>query len=183
MSRGGYTSAIDVWSAGCIFGELLQRLSRVGSATTPHLQVAPLFAIHGVPKTPPEGCALENPLENPSCRRACRVSGRPRRSSPSTACLVRPPRGARSRMRNPSRTLLLPRLQGSMQVARLFRHGVPRAQAHVCIRMCKMRRRGAAPQMHCCSTAMILLLTITALPCSCSPHGPDKVGPSMAPAR
>lgn len=57
MSRGGYTAAIDMWSAGCIFGELLQRLSRVGSATTPHLQVAPLFAIHGVPKTPSEGCA------------------------------------------------------------------------------------------------------------------------------
>ena len=55
MSRGGYTSAIDMWSAGCIFGELLQRVARVGSATTPHLQVAPLFAIHGLPKTPGEG--------------------------------------------------------------------------------------------------------------------------------
>ena len=31
--------------------------ARVGSATTPHLQVAPLFAIHGLPKTPMEGCA------------------------------------------------------------------------------------------------------------------------------
>ena len=57
MSRGGYTSAIDMWSAGCIFGELLQRVARMGSATTPHLQVAPLFAIHGIPKTPSEGCA------------------------------------------------------------------------------------------------------------------------------
>ncbi|CAL5226838.1 g9703 [Coccomyxa viridis] len=55
MSRGGYTSAIDMWSAGCIFGELLQRVPRIGSATTPHLQVAPLFAIHGLPKTPGEG--------------------------------------------------------------------------------------------------------------------------------
>jgi len=55
MSRGGYTSAIDMWSAGCIFGELLQRVARMGSATTPHLQVAPLFAIHGLPKTPGEG--------------------------------------------------------------------------------------------------------------------------------
>ena len=55
MSRGGYTSAIDMWSAGCIFGELLQRVPRIGSATTPHLQVAPLFAIHGLPKTPSEG--------------------------------------------------------------------------------------------------------------------------------
>lgn len=56
MSRGGYTSAIDVWSVGCIFGELLQRVARVGSATTPHLQIAPLFAVHGgIPKTPSEG--------------------------------------------------------------------------------------------------------------------------------
>ena len=52
MSRGGYTSAIDMWSLGCIMGELLQRVVRVGSANTPHLQVAPLFAIHGLPKTP-----------------------------------------------------------------------------------------------------------------------------------
>lgn len=58
MSRGGYTSAIDMWSMGCIFGELLQRVARVGSATTPHLQVAPLFAMHGgIPKTPSEGYA------------------------------------------------------------------------------------------------------------------------------
>ncbi|KAK9811255.1 hypothetical protein WJX72_000671 [[Myrmecia] bisecta] len=55
MSRGGYGSAIDMWSLGCIFGELLQRIARVGSATTPHLQVAPLFAIHGMPKTPDLG--------------------------------------------------------------------------------------------------------------------------------
>mmetsp|Transcript_20906 Transcript_20906/g.62924 ORF Transcript_20906/g.62924 Transcript_20906/m.62924 type:complete len:762 (-) Transcript_20906:527-2812(-) len=55
MSRGGYTSAIDMWSAGCIFGELLQRVTYVGSAATPQLQVAPLFAIHGMPKTPGSG--------------------------------------------------------------------------------------------------------------------------------
>ena len=56
MSRGGYTAAIDMWSVGCIFGELLQRVARVGSATTPHLQVAPLFAVHGgIPKTPSAG--------------------------------------------------------------------------------------------------------------------------------
>ena len=113
MSRGGYTSAIDLWSLGCIFGELLTRVvhpqrlprfsaaqlsqavlecalqvcmhshcdlyqkalrrcmiqseaylclwlqARVGSATTPHLQVAPLFAIHGLPKTPMIGCACQ----------------------------------------------------------------------------------------------------------------------------
>ncbi len=28
MSRGGYTSAIDLWSLGCIFGELLTRVVR-----------------------------------------------------------------------------------------------------------------------------------------------------------
>lgn len=55
MSRGGYTSAIDMWSLGCIMGELLQRVAHVGSANTPALQVAPLFAIHGLPKTPATG--------------------------------------------------------------------------------------------------------------------------------
>lgn len=56
MSRGGYTSAVDMWSLGCIFGELLQRAPRVGSADTPHLKIAPLFAIHaGIMKTPEIG--------------------------------------------------------------------------------------------------------------------------------
>lgn len=65
MSRGGYTSAIDMWSVGCIFGELLQRVARVGSATTPHLQIAPLFAVHGgIPKTPSEGSAACTQLVN-----------------------------------------------------------------------------------------------------------------------
>ena len=58
MSRGGYSSAIDMWSLGCIFGELLQRIVHIGSAATPNLQVAPLFAIHGAPKTPASGCAV-----------------------------------------------------------------------------------------------------------------------------
>lgn len=56
MSEGGYNSALDMWSLGCIFGELLQRVPLVGSATTPQLTVAPLFAIRGLPKTPQEGC-------------------------------------------------------------------------------------------------------------------------------
>ena len=30
MSRGGYTAAIDMWSLGCIFGELLQRIAHLG---------------------------------------------------------------------------------------------------------------------------------------------------------
>lgn len=55
MSRGGYSSAIDMWSLGCIFGEMLQRVARVGGAATPALQVAPLFAIRGLPRTPSTG--------------------------------------------------------------------------------------------------------------------------------
>ena len=57
LSRGGYTSAIDLWSLGCIFGELLQRVAGLGAASTPQLQVAPMFAIQGKPKTPSDGYA------------------------------------------------------------------------------------------------------------------------------
>jgi len=42
----------------------------VGSATTPHLQVAPLFAIHGLPKTPNEGCAAPR-ARAPALPRLC----------------------------------------------------------------------------------------------------------------
>lgn len=35
MSRGGYTSAIDIWSLGCIFGELLTRV--VGLSLLPFM--------------------------------------------------------------------------------------------------------------------------------------------------
>ncbi|KAG2453430.1 hypothetical protein HYH02_001653 [Chlamydomonas schloesseri] len=56
MSRGGYSSAIDMWGAGCVFGELLQRAALLGRAATPHLQVAPVFAITaGRPMTPHTG--------------------------------------------------------------------------------------------------------------------------------
>lgn len=55
MSRGGYTSALDMWGIGCIFGELLQRVAYVGSAATPNLSVAPLFALRCMPKTPETG--------------------------------------------------------------------------------------------------------------------------------
>ncbi len=58
LSRGGYTSAIDLWSLGCIFGELLQRVAGLGAASTPQLQVAPMFAIQGKPRTPSEGYVL-----------------------------------------------------------------------------------------------------------------------------
>lgn len=61
MSRGRYTDAMDMWGAGCVFGELLQRLAYVGSATTPNLAVAPLFAIRGMPKTPQDGETFGNP--------------------------------------------------------------------------------------------------------------------------
>ena len=65
MSRGGYSESLDLWSMGCIFGELLQRVARVGSATTPNLLVAPLFALHGgLPKTPGDG---ERFLGGPGC--------------------------------------------------------------------------------------------------------------------
>jgi len=57
MSRGGYTAAIDAWSLGCVFGELLQRVPRPGAAPPPpSLRVAPLFAVKGfgagLPLTP-----------------------------------------------------------------------------------------------------------------------------------
>ena len=56
MSRGGYTNAVDMWSLGCIMGELLQRVPRIGSSANPNLVVAPLFAIHaGIMKTPQLG--------------------------------------------------------------------------------------------------------------------------------
>ena len=56
MSRGGYSAAMDVWSLGCVFGELLQRVRRVGDAATPALRVAPLFAVRELlPKTPETG--------------------------------------------------------------------------------------------------------------------------------
>jgi len=38
MSRGGYTSAIDLWSLGCIFGELLTRVVRRPAPAQPPLR-------------------------------------------------------------------------------------------------------------------------------------------------
>lgn len=55
MSRGRYTDAIDIWGLGCIFGEMLSRIAYVGSASTPRLQVAPMFALRELPKTPGPG--------------------------------------------------------------------------------------------------------------------------------
>ena len=40
---GAYTAAVDVWSLGCIFAELLRREMHSASALTPKLHVQPLF--------------------------------------------------------------------------------------------------------------------------------------------
>eukprot|EP00803_Ostreobium_quekettii_P009627 evm.model.scf_446EXC.6 EVM.evm.TU.scf_446EXC.6 scf_446EXC:55715-62744(+) len=69
MSRGSYSSALDMWSLGCIFAELLQRIARVGSADTPQLKIAPLFAIHGLPPTPSDGDRFDNGPGNSETRR------------------------------------------------------------------------------------------------------------------
>uniref|UniRef100_A0A7R9Z669 Protein kinase domain-containing protein n=1 Tax=Chlamydomonas euryale TaxID=1486919 RepID=A0A7R9Z669_9CHLO len=45
MSRGEYSSALDMWSVGCVFGELLQRQAALGDAPVPALKVAPVFAL------------------------------------------------------------------------------------------------------------------------------------------
>lgn len=52
MSLGKYNAAIDMWGVGCVFAELLHRVAYVGSASTPNLQVAPLFALRGRPPVP-----------------------------------------------------------------------------------------------------------------------------------
>ncbi len=61
MSRGRYTAAIDMWGLGCVFGELLQRVAWLGKASTPQLQVAPVFALHGAPPTPSDGERFDAP--------------------------------------------------------------------------------------------------------------------------
>ena len=54
MSNGAYTGAMDVWSLGCIFGELLQRSQQ--HAYAPRLTVRPLFRFDDDPvPTPGEG--------------------------------------------------------------------------------------------------------------------------------
>lgn len=53
MSRGKYTDAVDIWGLGCIFGELLSRISYVGSTSNSKLRVAPLFAVRDFPSVTP----------------------------------------------------------------------------------------------------------------------------------
>ena len=61
MSRGNYTDAVDIWGLGCIFGELLSRISYVGSTSNSKLRVAPLFAVRDFPSvTPAPGEAFTN---------------------------------------------------------------------------------------------------------------------------
>ncbi len=69
MNRGQYASAIDIWSLGCVYGELLQRITYVGGAATPQLQVAPLFAIQGMLNTPKEGERFEGGAGCPTTRK------------------------------------------------------------------------------------------------------------------
>lgn len=40
MSHGRYTAALDLWSLGCVFGEVLQRVPYLGKASNPQQQVA-----------------------------------------------------------------------------------------------------------------------------------------------
>lgn len=61
LSRGGYTDAVDMWGLGCIFGELLSRISYVGSTHNTKLRIAPLFAVRDFPSvTPLPGEAFTN---------------------------------------------------------------------------------------------------------------------------
>lgn len=46
-----------------MFGELLQRVPWLGKASTPHLQVAPVFAMQGAPKTPVTGQRYNSPTK------------------------------------------------------------------------------------------------------------------------
>ena len=54
---GAYTAAVDIWSLGCIFAELLQREMHSAGALNKKLQVQPLFqfddefAVFQTPKT------------------------------------------------------------------------------------------------------------------------------------
>jgi mitogen-activated protein kinase 1/3 len=39
MSHGRYSSALDLWSLGCVFGEMLQRIPYLGKSSNPNQQV------------------------------------------------------------------------------------------------------------------------------------------------
>lgn len=76
MSHGVYTERLDVWSVGCIFGELLQRQTQ--AASTPNLQCPPLFAVSGDARTPGSREELENDcVTSMELRMLFRVIGTP----------------------------------------------------------------------------------------------------------
>eukprot|EP00898_Chlorokybus_atmophyticus_P002351 jgi/Chlat1/3116/Chrsp21S03349 len=58
MSNGYYTDKIDVWSAGCIFGELMQRLRPKGAPSRYAPGATPLFEIRYQPGY--SGSTMEN---------------------------------------------------------------------------------------------------------------------------
>mmetsp|Transcript_10308 Transcript_10308/g.26851 ORF Transcript_10308/g.26851 Transcript_10308/m.26851 type:complete len:739 (-) Transcript_10308:850-3066(-) len=68
MSHGNYSSALDMWSLGCILGELVQRIPYLGKSSTPHLQVAPVICISSLPNTPSSHDTYEGP-GNPHTRK------------------------------------------------------------------------------------------------------------------
>lgn len=87
LSRGRYSSAMDMWSLGCIFGELLQRMERTGASFTPNLAIMPVFQFSTwSPNTPDLGVSLRDADDA--------IAGRVQ-PPPSTQC----PRGFSSRMR------------------------------------------------------------------------------------
>jgi mitogen-activated protein kinase 1/3 len=52
---------MDMWSVGCIFGELLQRMERPGASITPNLSIMPVFQFSNwSPPTPGPGCFIRD---------------------------------------------------------------------------------------------------------------------------
>lgn len=61
IARGKYTAAMDMWSVGCIFGELLQRMERAGASFTPKLTIMPVFQFSNwSPPTPDFGSTYQD---------------------------------------------------------------------------------------------------------------------------
>jgi len=69
MSRGGYSAAIDAWSLGCVFGELLQVGQRTAAggtrraAAAAHHRLPPLSVSLAAPQPPRRTC--RSPLSSP----------------------------------------------------------------------------------------------------------------------
>ena len=73
IARGKYTAAMDMWSLGCIFGELIQRMERSG-IITPQLRIGPVFKLaedaYATVKTPPSDSVYEQDHSS-IARRVC----------------------------------------------------------------------------------------------------------------